>query len=114
MERFSRRHRPFETAAPGPYAGRGPKNYRRDQVEILEDVCELLAHDRFVDASDIEVDIDDDRVITLTGRVESREMKRRSEDLAASIRGVEDVRNELGIMDPTDQRLQTAIATGVY
>jgi osmotically-inducible protein OsmY len=114
MERFANTHRPFETAPPGPYAGRGPKNYRRAQLEILEDVCELLAHDRYVDASDIEVDIDDDRVVTLTGRVESREMKRRAEDLAASIRGVEDVRNHLGIMDAIDQRLQTAIATGVY
>jgi hypothetical protein len=78
------------------YAGRGPRNYRRTDERIHEDVCERFTEDPRVDAFDIEVRVKDGEV-TLTGNVSSREQKRRAEDVALSVSGVRDVINELRI-----------------
>jgi hypothetical protein len=80
----------------GMYAGRGPRGYRRSDERILEDVNERLTDDGYVDASDIEVSVDDG-VVTLTGRVASRAEKRRAEDVAESVSGVTDVSNQLRV-----------------
>ncbi|HEY6138813.1 MAG TPA: BON domain-containing protein, partial [Thermoanaerobaculia bacterium] len=63
------------------YRGRGPKNYRRSDQRIMEDVCERLERDDRVDASDLEVNVNEG-VVSMTGSVPDREMKRRAEDLA--------------------------------
>ncbi len=87
-----------EILGPGPYTGRGPKGYRRSSENIREDVCQRLADDPDLDASDIEVQVDDCEV-TLRGSVESRRAKRMAEDIAADVAGVCDVHNRLEVSE---------------
>jgi hypothetical protein len=83
----------------GTYAGRGPRGYQRSDERISEDINDRLTDDAYVDATDIEV-IVNDSVVTLKGRVGSREEKRRSEDIAESVSGVTDVSNQLRVNAP--------------
>lgn len=78
------------------YRGRGPKNYQRSDERIREDVCERLYRDDRVDASDLEVTVEGG-VVTMSGSVQDREMKRRAEDLAESCGGVRDVQNQIRV-----------------
>ena len=78
------------------HRGRGPKNYQRSDDRIREDVNERLMDDAMVDASDIEVSVQN-REVTLTGTVRSREEKRRAEDVAESVPGVAHVQNSLRV-----------------
>jgi len=78
------------------HRGRGPKNYRRSDERIKEDVNDRLSDDYYVDASDIEVMVSNTEV-TLTGTVNSREDKRRAEDIAESVSGVTNVENRLRV-----------------
>jgi osmotically-inducible protein OsmY len=80
----------------GMYTGRGPRGYRRSDERIREDVNERLTDDWRVDASDIEVSVDNG-LVTLAGRVGSRAQKRRAEDVAESVSGVTDVSNQLRV-----------------
>ncbi|HZH50860.1 MAG TPA: BON domain-containing protein [Microvirga sp.] len=80
----------------GPHRGRGPKGYQRSDERIHEDVCERLADDPFIDASDIEVEVRG-REVTLSGTVDSRGLRFRAEDLAAAVSGVAHVQNNLRI-----------------
>jgi osmotically-inducible protein OsmY len=81
---------------PGPYSGRGPKDYRRSDERIKEDVCERLTQHGQLDAGDIEVDVSGGEV-TLKGSVDSRQAKRMAEDSIESISGIKDVHNQLRI-----------------
>jgi hypothetical protein len=83
----------WEGVQRGPFSGRGPKGYRRSDDRIREDVCEALTRDGDLDASGIDVSVDDNEV-TLEGTVPDRRSKRRAEDLAEQ-RGVRDVHNRL-------------------
>jgi hypothetical protein len=80
----------------GQYAGRGPRGYRRSDERIREDVSELLWVHGDIDASDIDVTVQDSEV-TLEGTVDSRWTKRLAEDVANEARGVVDVHNRLRI-----------------
>jgi hypothetical protein len=81
-------------ARPGPHVGKGPRGARRSDDRIKEDVSDRLAISPVLDASEITVDVRDGHV-TLTGSVTDRSDKRLAEDLAYSIRGVQDVLNRL-------------------
>lgn len=78
------------------YGGIGPKNYRRSDQRIFEDVCDWLTEDLAIDAANIEVTVQDAEV-TLTGTVRSRQMKRWVRDLVEKVHGVRDVHNQLRI-----------------
>jgi len=80
----------------GPHKGKGPRDYRRSEDRIREDVCDRLADDDYVDASNINVQIQNDEVV-LSGTVNSREEKRRAEDLVESISGVRNVENRIRV-----------------
>lgn len=80
----------------GRFTGRGPKGYRRSDERIREDVNERLTMHPDVDASDVEVRVNEGTV-TLTGVVEDRRQKRLAEDIVEDIFGVDDVRNELKV-----------------
>lgn len=80
------------------HRGRGPKNWRRSDERIREMVNERLTDHDDVDATDIEVSVQDGEV-TLTGMVSSRREKRLAEDVAWSCRGVQDVHNRLTLGD---------------
>jgi osmotically-inducible protein OsmY len=90
------RHRRMDEMRRGIYAGRGPRGYRRSDERIREDVNERLTDDWRVDASDVEVSVDNG-VVTLAGRVGSRKEKWRAEDVVESVSGVTDVRNQLRV-----------------
>lgn len=81
---------------PGPHSGRGPSNYRRSDERIKEDVCERLTYYGQLDASNIEVEVENSEVI-LKGTVDSRRSKRLAEDIAESVSGVRDIHNQLRI-----------------
>lgn len=83
----------------GSHVGKGPKGYRRSDDRIREEVCEILTRHGDIDASEIEVQVQDG-IVQLTGTVESRQVKRLAEDLIERINGVEDIRNELRIFKP--------------
>ena len=86
----------YGTESRPSYRGRGPKNYRRSDDRIREDVCERLTDDDHVDASGMEVSVQD-CVVTLSGSVDDRDMKRRAEDIAESVHGVRDVQNQIRV-----------------
>jgi hypothetical protein len=91
---------PDESALRSPhdrgFAGRGPRNYRRSDARIEEDVNERLTAHPGIDATEIEVRVNDGEV-TLAGTVDDRRSKRLAEDIADSVSGVRDVHNELRI-----------------
>lgn len=78
------------------HRGKGPKDYRRSDDRIREDVSDKLADDDRVDASEIEVKVSNAEV-TLTGTVDSREAKRRAEDVAEQVSGVQHVQNNIRV-----------------
>lgn len=81
---------------PTSYRGRGPRNYVRSDARIREHVCDALTEQDSVDASDIEVEVEDANV-TLKGSVPEREMKRLAEATAEACRGVQHVTNLLRV-----------------
>jgi hypothetical protein len=80
----------------GGFAGRGPKDYKRTDERIREDVCDRLSQDDEVDASDISVRVGDGEV-TLEGSTETRRQKHRAEEIAADVSGVNDVHNNVRV-----------------
>jgi hypothetical protein len=78
----------------GPHYGKGPKGYKRSDDRTREDVCDAIAHQGFIDASDVEVKVEDG-IVTLGGTVAHRDDKRRLEHLAEQCRGVHEVHNGL-------------------
>ncbi|MEW5917359.1 MAG: BON domain-containing protein, partial [Gemmatimonadota bacterium] len=78
------------------HMGRGPRNYKRSEDRIREEINERLTRHPEIDASDVDVRIEDNTVV-LSGVVEDRKAKRLAEDIAEDVWGVEDVRNELKV-----------------
>jgi len=83
----------------GEHRGKGPKDYQRSSDRIREDVSDRLSDDSYVDASEIEVRVTGNEVI-LAGTVDSKEAKRRAEDIAESVSGVANVQNQLRVASP--------------
>jgi osmotically-inducible protein OsmY len=112
-ERSSRYGRGFgtEEGFPGSerrvdHAGRGPKDYRRSDERIREEVCDRLTADSDVDASELTVIVKDCEV-TLEGTVDSRWMKRRAEDSTEDVPGVTQVHNRLQIRSSGEWNRET-------
>jgi hypothetical protein len=78
------------------HRGKGPAGYTRSDERIRENVCEALADDDRVDASNIEVTVKNGEVI-LTGTVEDRQSKRMAEECIENLSGVKDVQNQLRV-----------------
>jgi osmotically-inducible protein OsmY len=76
------------------YRGLGPKGFSLSDERIREDVCEILARDSEIDASEMEVEVKDG-VVFLKGRVENRQTKRMAELNIENLPGVNDVVNQL-------------------
>jgi hypothetical protein len=74
---------------------RPPKNKRPD-MRIVDEVCEKLTADPDVDATEIEVDVQVG-IVTLSGSVPSRQMKKLAERCLDTIRGVLDIQNNLRV-----------------
>ena len=82
------------------HRGRGPRGYKRSDDRIREDINEALTHDPLVDASDVEVRVENGEV-TLDGQVADRAARRRAEDIAENVLGVTYVQNNLRARDRT-------------
>lgn len=96
-----------EATAEGPHSGKGPKGYRRTDEKILEQINEALTHHPGVDASEIEVSIKN-AVVTLSGTIESRQMKQMAEECVEEISGVNEIKNDLRIDTTYVSRLRTS------
>ena len=77
---------------------RGPSNFQRLDHRVYEDVCQHLTDDDRIDASEIEVNVQGGEV-TLTGKVRSRQAKRRATYVIEDISGVRDVHNNIRVED---------------
>jgi len=93
------------------HRGKGPRGYTRSDERIKEDVNDRLTDDWAVDASSIEVDVENSEV-TLTGEVSSRDEKRRAEDVAEGVSGVRHVQNNLRIKQAGSGATSTTGSTG--
>ncbi len=80
----------------GNFYGRGPKGYKRSDESIKEEACELLFWSSEVDASDIEVSINEG-CIYLDGHVSSQNAKKETEAIVEDIEGISDVVNRLQV-----------------
>ncbi|HET6402234.1 MAG TPA: BON domain-containing protein [Candidatus Kapabacteria bacterium] len=80
----------------GSFVGIAPKNYKRSDARIEEDICERLTFHPFIDPSNIEIKVVEGEVI-LTGEVADRRMKRLTEDIAGETPGVRDVNNQIHV-----------------
>jgi hypothetical protein len=78
----------------GPHYGKGPKGYKRSDDRIREEVCDCIARQGHIDASDVEVKVESGTVV-LTGTVGQRHHKRVLEQMVERLHGVDDVKNEL-------------------
>jgi osmotically-inducible protein OsmY len=97
----AKRRRRMDRLNERSHYGKGPKNYKRSQEKIKEDINERLSDDDYLDASDIEVEVNGTEV-TLIGTVDSRHAKHRAEDLAEWVSGVTYVQNNLRIISNAD------------
>lgn len=88
--------RPHGDEGHGNHRGRGPKSYQRSDDRIRDDLNDRLTDDHRLDASEIEVAVEA-REVTLSGLVQSRQDKRRAEDIADSVSGVTHVQNNLRV-----------------
>jgi osmotically-inducible protein OsmY len=87
----------------GRFSGRGPKGWQRSDDRIREDVSERLADHPHIDASEIEINVNNGE-ITLTGTVEDRQSKRLAEDIAESVSGVREVHNQIRVQQRQGQQ----------
>ncbi|MGO4389198.1 CBS domain-containing protein [Microvirga sp. 2YAF29] len=86
------------------HRGRGPRNYQRSDDRIREDVNERLSDNVRVDASEIEVSVQN-REVTLTGTVRDRNEKRWAEDIVEAVTGVSHVQNNLRVGQRQGERM---------
>lgn len=78
------------------HVGKGPKGWQRSDERIREEVNEALARHAEIDASDLEVQVQNGEV-TLTGTVTDRRAKRLAEDVAEGVFGARDVTNQIKV-----------------
>lgn len=82
------------------HRGRGPRGYRRSNERITEDVHDRLTEDPWVDATNIQVQVENGEV-TLTGTVPDRAAKHRAERVVEDVAGVDHVQNNLRVESAT-------------
>lgn len=80
----------------GPHRGRGPTGRSRSDADIAADLHEALAHDRYLDASDVDVVVKNGD-IALSGSVPEADDRLRAEIHAQKVRGSRQIRNELRV-----------------
>jgi osmotically-inducible protein OsmY len=106
------RRRRMDARNQGQHTGKGPKNYKRSDSRIEEDINDRLTYESYIDASDVTVSVENGEV-TLTGTVLNRYAKRQVEDIAESVRGVTNVENRLRIKRE-DQSIMNATTSDTF
>ena len=95
--RFGGDHPPHAQVS---HQGKGPKGFKRTDERIKELVSEALSDHHGIDASELEVDVEDGEV-TLSGTVLDRSLKRLAEDIVERVSGVVDVHNTIRVLKTT-------------
>ncbi|MEO6584182.1 MAG: BON domain-containing protein [Ferruginibacter sp.] len=90
----------------GPHSGKGPKGYTRTDERLKDDINDRLYHDSYIDASDVEITVENGEA-TLTGTVDSKNAKRRIEDIVEGITGIKDVENKLKVSQTVGNNFAT-------
>lgn len=90
------RRRQMDQRRAGNYRGKGPKNYIRSDERIREDINDRLTDYAYIDASDIDVKVNNSEVV-LGGTVDSRYDKRLAESIAEDVTGVRNVENHIRV-----------------
>ncbi len=90
------RRRDQDKMRSGQHRGKGPKGYKRSDERIKEDISDRLGDDPYIDATEIEIVVANGDV-TLIGSVNDRTDKRRAEDLAERVSGVQNVENRIRV-----------------
>lgn len=90
----------------GEHKGKGPKGYQRSDERIHEHINDELSDNGEVDASEIEVKVEQGEVI-LTGTVTNRETKRKAEDIVEAVSGVKNVENRIRVTGESQSQSQT-------
>ncbi|MEX0877028.1 MAG: BON domain-containing protein [Phycisphaerales bacterium] len=83
----------------------GPKNYKRSDDRIMEDICETICQIQDLDCSDVEVEVNDCEV-TIKGQVSERWMKHQLEDIADETRGVKGIENQIRVQRANSSQSQ--------
>lgn len=83
-----------QTPAGVTHRGKGPRSYQRSDDRIREDIQDMLMEDPYIDASEVEVTVQNGEVV-LNGFVDTKQIKRRVEDVVESVTGVKEVQNQL-------------------
>ncbi len=81
---------------PGPYSGLGPSGYDSAGDPVGQEIYSRLTQHGQLDASNIEIVIDDGEVL-LEGTVDSEETKRLAEEAVETVTGVDRVQNLLRV-----------------
>jgi hypothetical protein len=81
---------------PGQYSGIAPKNYRRSDERIFDEVCDRLMIHGEIDPTNIDILVKNAEV-TLSGVVPNKKMKRAIEEVVDHVAGVLEIKNELKI-----------------
>lgn len=87
----------------GLHKGKGPKNYKRSDERIREEIIDRLTDDPWVDAVEIQTDVKNGEVI-LSGTVNEKSGKRRAEDIVETVSGVTNVENRLRLGSATSRQ----------
>ncbi|WER48533.1 BON domain-containing protein [Cupriavidus sp. WKF15] len=90
------RERGYGRGHAGYRRSEGPRNYRRADDRIEDDVCTRLAHEHGLDVSEVTVHVRDG-VVTMEGTVNDRRSKYEIEDIAESVFGVREVLNHIHV-----------------
>jgi osmotically-inducible protein OsmY len=109
-DREAQQRRHWDERRAESHRGRGPKDYRRSDERIREDVNDRLTEDPYLDATDITVAVEATDV-TLTGQVTAREDKRRAERLAEQVAGVGDVQNNIRVRPNEAREVEAGLPT---
>ncbi len=93
------------------FRGFGPKGYKKNDKKIREEVCEILLWSPDVDATDIEV-IVENGIVFLKGFVDSRHAKKTAERILDPVIGIKDIQNQLNLKKHLDFVEDKIIARG--
>ena len=103
---------PARTTRGRDWRGVGPRDARRSDARIQEDLHERLTGDDGIDATAVIVAVSDG-VVTLNGWVPERRMKHAAEELAHRCSGVREVDNRIQVGgDPADFGAGGAVRSG--
>ncbi|AKF07975.1 putative osmotically inducible sensory protein [Sandaracinus amylolyticus] len=83
----------------------------RSDARIHDDVCEAMTHEGWLDASDLEVRVEQQRV-TIEGTVADREQKWLAEEIAEHVLGVRSVVNRIRVRRETTAEVAPRVPEG--